>query len=622
MAVQLGRLSLWLATLSSDRPLTFLDHRLRAGNSLVGASLVDLTRQAPGGRHRSRRDALPLFEEDACDVAVRHAIAVRSRIALEPGDTLEHVRGKERAFAALTSKHSEIERWKSVCNAWCASWFGSRAQPGIPFAALADQLLGRGRLPDHVAAPLIAGLEATTARERFFHWALEFPEVFHVDDSRPGPATPGFDAIVGNPPWEMLRGDRGEGDVRQAAQRAAAQLSDFARGSGIYSLQSGGHANLYQLFLERSLTLVRQGGRIGLVLPSGFATDAGARELRRAVFDRTEIDGLVSLENHDGIFPVHRSLRILLLSATNGRRTTMVPCRFGVRSRDEIDRLQEVGDDPNAVTLVRPLLERLTGDALVVPNVQNAADVEILHDVTFSTPALGAREGWHVHFGRELNATDDRQYLRESGAGLPVIEGKHLGPFSVDLSAPRLRIERAVARRLVDPSRTFDRQRLAYREVAAATNRLTLIAAILPAGVITTHTVFCLKESVDEDCQHFLCSIFNSFVANYLIRMRVTTHVTAGIIDRLPVPVLRPDDAHFREIADLGRALTAAHGDGTPSAVSVDAHPSAKMHMMARLQALVARVYGLHSTHFDHILSTFPLVARDERDAAMAAFTV
>ncbi len=116
MAVQLGRLSLWLATLSADRPLTFLDHRLRTGNSLVGASATDMSRQAPGAGRRGASRALPLFEDVAQDLALREAIAVRSRIATEPGDTLEQVRAKEHALAALTRSDAPVERWKEVCD--------------------------------------------------------------------------------------------------------------------------------------------------------------------------------------------------------------------------------------------------------------------------------------------------------------------------------------------------------------------------------------------------------------------------------------------------------------------------------------------------------------------------
>ena len=72
--------------------------------------------------------------------------------------------------------------------------------------------------------------------------------------------------------------------------------------------------------------------------------------------------------------------------------------------------------------------------------------------------------------------------------------------------------------------------------MASATNRLTLIAAILPAGSVSTHTLFCLRTPLPLPSQHFLCGLFNSLVVNYLVRLRVTTHVTTTIVERLPVP--------------------------------------------------------------------------------------
>jgi hypothetical protein len=232
---------------------------------------------------------------------------------------------------------------------------------------------------------------------------------------------------------------------------------------------------------------------------------------------------------------------------------------------------------------------------------------------------LGDAEGWHVQFGRELNASDDRHHLHEGGDGLPIIEGKHLRPFGVDVRDARFKIRESLATTLVDPSRTFHRRRLAYREVAASTNRLTLIAVILPAGTLTTHTVFCLKDALEDECQDYLCAIFNSFVANYFVRMRVTTHVTSRIIDRLPVPVLQRDTAQFREIADLSRVVSLATAAGTARA-GVNAVSSSIDYSRARLQALVAKTYRLEAAHFAHILATFPLVTCDERDAAMNAF--
>ena len=213
-------------------------------------------------------------------------------------------------------------------------------------------------------------------------------------------------------------------------------------------------------------------------------------------------------------------------------------------------------------------------------------------------PALGDASGWNVRFGRELNASDDRIHFEEIGkrpaaAGaaatlLPVIEGKHVTPYSVAIGKAALGIRVARAATLLDPVRTYARARLAYRDVASSTNRLTLIAAIVPRGVVTTHTLFCLKEPLDADSQLYLCAMFNSFVANYIVRMRVTTHVTAAVIDRLPVPVARQATAHFRRVVHLA-ARRCRRSCGTTASAR-------------ELQALAACAYGLDRAQFDHVL--------------------
>ena len=599
MAVQLCRLSLWLATLARDRPLTFLDHHLRAGNSIAGASLDDILRQPRTRQPRRQSAQLPLFDSDALDEELKRIIGPRLSLANDPGDTIEDVRSKERLLASLRQADAPLTVWKAIADLWCSEWFpGSGARrAGAPFASLADELLGRGAaLPPHISKPFLDHAKAVAEREMFFHWPLEFPEVFY-DALGKSSERPGFDAVIGNPPWEMLRGDRGTS--------TDGAVTAFTRGSGVYGWQSGGHANLYQLFLERALRLVRQGGRIAVVLPSGFAHDHGCANLRRALLDRHAIDTFVTIENRNGIFPIHRGLKFLLLTATRDGGTTTIPCRCGVRSLTVLEAIPDVGDS-GAVGLPRSVVEKLSADQLAIPDIQTAVDAAIVSRTAFQFCPLSASDGWGVHFGRELNATDDRQhFVAESGPGLiPVIEGKQIQPFAADIQRARRYMSTATAARLLG-SRGFTRARLAYRDVAAATNRLTLIAAIVPGNVVTTHTLFCLRGMIDASVQRFLCGIFNSFVANYLVRMRVNTHVNVSIIERLPVPRPALDSPEFRDIVALTTRLGTTASD--PSAA-------------AELQAHVARLYRLTVSEFQHVLDTFPLVSETARSAAMRRF--
>jgi hypothetical protein len=595
MAVQLARLSMWLATLAADKPLTFLDHRLRVGHSLIGASVADIVARPFPGRARRPRD-LPLFPADDFAASMQSAVGARRQIAEVPDDSLEQVRGKEQTLAALESEDGPLAKWKEAADLWCAAWLDETvARDRRTFGAVLDHVLRRGSaLPARTLEPLLAHAREVSRTARVFNWAMEFPEVFCSDAGIQADGG-GFDVVLGNPPWDVLHETEG--------RDSSARLHDYARGSGQYGLQGSGHANLYQLFLERGLRLLKPGGRCALILPSGFATDLGSGRLRRHLLERTSVDTFTIVDNRDGLFPIHRSLKFVLLTFSNQETTETVPLRCGVRSAASLDSVPDSGIDPAALPVPKATVARVSGEGLELPDIRTSLDLEILSRITVRVPAAADPGGWHIHFGRELNATEDRPHFTERG-DLPIVEGKQLRPFGVDAAAPRFWIPRETAATLLDPPVTFGRDRLAYRDVASPTNRQTLIAAIVPRDMVTTHTVFCVKEALDDEAQQFLCGILNCYVANYLIRMRVGTHVSAAIIARLPVP--KPDrrDPLFTAVAAAARLL--AHGWNGEA--------------FAQLNAAVARLYGLTDAEFDHVVATFPLADPGERAAAVAAF--
>ena len=127
-AVQLARLSLWLATLSANKPLTFLDHHLVCGNSLIGASPIDIARQPPGVRSRRppNRTGMPLFSDADLEPSLARAVVERRWLADTRDDTADVVREKERRLDRLRAG----ARWKSVADLWCACWMWPDPQHG------------------------------------------------------------------------------------------------------------------------------------------------------------------------------------------------------------------------------------------------------------------------------------------------------------------------------------------------------------------------------------------------------------------------------------------------------------------------------------------------------------
>ncbi|MEW5982318.1 MAG: N-6 DNA methylase [Acidobacteriota bacterium] len=634
MAVQVARLSLWLTTLAADQPLTFLDHHVVAGDSLAGASLDDIARQRPGPSRSAwpRPDTLP-FEPAAVGPALKHVLPVRERLASQPDDTASVVRDKEMALRLLNGREAPLAPLVRLADTWCAWWFWDDAALPRLGAGEYGELLRAARgavtsLHDRFVGPRLAAIDRIARARRFFHWTLAFPEVFYDTSGEPLPEG-GFDAVVGNPPWEMIRGDAGPQVTRTRARHLGRQLTGFARESGVYRASGRGHLNLYQLFVERALRLARRGGRVGLVVPWGLVSDHGSADLRRYLFEQCSTEELVGFENTTGIFPVHRGVRFVLLTASPGRPTRSVRCRFGVRDVGQLERTQAAGagDNDTAVASVMTpsLLVALSGPRLAVPWVRSRQDLKLLECLSSRFPRLSDESGWRARFGRELNVTDDAHLFeprsgsddqrdaagfqrgrrrRKLPAGAPVVEGFQIEPFRVDCSASRFRLRSgaAIGR---DVAASMRRWRLGYRDVASATNRLTVIAAVIPPGAVTVHTVFCLKTILPLEDQWSLCALLNSFVANYLARLWVTTHVTTDIVERLPAPGRSRTCRGLRELARL--------------AVRLGRHPD-DAGVAARLQARVGRMYGLAHGEFAHVLGSFPLVDAADRRRVLEAF--
>jgi hypothetical protein len=367
LAVELCRVALWLEAHCEGKPLTFLDHRIRCGDSLVGVfDLEALHAGIPdeaftpreGDDRAAARSLKQRNKQERSGQMTLHfdapvSLADLRRRALDlaaiPDDTPAHVRRKAELFSAIRRSPLAM-RQLLACDLWTASFFQPLQKGGtaITTDAVRQALAGQ---PVHGQ---VAGLaQAIAAHQHFFHWPLEFPEVFAANRAGEDPLAArhsplaGFDVVLGNPPWERIKlqeeeffasRDRQIADAPNAAARkrliselpranpalwtdyrdalrSAKADSLFMRTGGRFPLTGRGDINTYAVFAELFRCLLRPGGRAGLIVPTGIATDNTTKDFFADLVSRGALASLYDFENRQKLFPaVHSRMKFCLLT--------------------------------------------------------------------------------------------------------------------------------------------------------------------------------------------------------------------------------------------------------------------------------------------------------------------
>jgi hypothetical protein len=291
LAVDLAKLSLWLSTAAKDRPLSFLDHHLRVGNSLVGARLADLgtAGSAPAAPDASQRKAArraakaaaqaqaagqaSMLDDDAFRQSLSLAVDFMWLIEGIAGVTLAEVKQQEQLYLGL--RETLARRYGLLADLATARRFGLKVDVELA-PRLAEYAAGKSvaRFPQFDA--LLAEVSELAERERFFHWELEFPEVFFDKHGYTLGDRAGFDVVVGNPPY-----------VRQ--ERLAPYKPYLADSYKSYHSV----ADLYLYFYERGVELLQIDGRLGFISSGTFARANFAAGFRKWLPGVARIESII-----------------------------------------------------------------------------------------------------------------------------------------------------------------------------------------------------------------------------------------------------------------------------------------------------------------------------------------
>ncbi|GAA2160249.1 Eco57I restriction-modification methylase domain-containing protein [Actinomadura napierensis] len=476
MAVDLAKVSLWLEAMEPGKPLGFLDAHIKHGNALIGATPALLKSGIPddafiategddkkqakileGLNTEERSGQYTLFDSDEETVKVTNTAFADGlrRITTAPADSLRAVKRQTEAYESW-EKSAEYIRALHVADAWCSAfmWLKTEDSPRAVtqkiFLALDD--------PDAEGIPATTHGEIVRLRDqyRFFHWHLEFPEVFTVPDggqtATANPATGwagGFSCVLGNPPWDSVELKEQEffeqrspaiaaiskADVRKkriaalqdspetlplykeyaAAKREVYAESHFLRRSGRVPLTGQGNLNKYAVFTEVDRILIDADGRAGIIVPTGIATDARNQFFFKDLVQHGSIAALYDFENRDGIFPaVDSRIKFAALSIA-GRGLSEPAAKFAFFVLDPA----ELGDAGKVFALTPEEIALLNPNTGTCPVFRSRRDAEITIGIYRRAPVIIKRSDpplnpWRISFSRMFDMSHDAQLLHGS----------------------------------------------------------------------------------------------------------------------------------------------------------------------------------------------------------------
>ena len=647
LTVELAKVSLWLHSFTVGAPLSFLDHHLRCGDSLVGLRVHDATRELArlGG-----------LTSGSAVQAAENATQGMQRIEELSDADISEVEESANLFAEVEKTTAPL---RALLDTFCGVHWLSAAMKKKARTVFEQPLVGAIALGHEQAFPLLAhgpeGVDPAdpirqrtfwpaftelwnaahriAQRENFLHWQVAFPGVWR-DWQDANPAG-GFDAVIGNPPWDRIKlqevewfatrspelahaptaaaRSRGIKQLRDqddplatefdAAKLRADRLGQLIRSSGHYPLLGGGDINLYSLFVERAMRLVKPDGIVGILTPSGIYADKTAARFFKSVSTSGRIGGLFDFENRrlgtdlPPFFPDvdSRFKFCALVFGGEDRRFDRTDCAFFLHGTAAIH-------DPDRCFPLAPSdFARVNPNTGTAPIFRTRRDADITRSIYENHPVLVDRSGdeelraWPIGHLNQFHATH-QSYLFQTAAQLdergyypisfnrwkkgkviylPLYEGKMVSPFdhrsaSVEMNPDNLNRQgqpkETTIEELKDPnflpkpaywvpeakvSVAFPQSMgwtLVYRRITAPTNARTTLTTILPwCGV--SYTIPMLRtsgQSFSATDAAYLQSVMSSFCFDYVSRQKLqVTSMSLTSLEQLPVIAPADYDRQF-----------------------------------------------------------------------------
>jgi len=474
MAVELCKVGLWLESLEPGKPLSFLDHRIQCGNSLLGATPALLKKGIPdeaftpiegddkkyckdykklNKKERQTQQTNFLYHEEMPWNRLGDLASALVDIEAIDDQTAEGVARKQEKWEALV-KSQGYEYNYLRADAWCAAFVWKKipeSRGGLPYPITEEVFRSLEKNPFSMPQWMKQEIKRLRKQYKFFHWHLAFPDVFRVPARGEEAGNPhtgwsgGFDVVLGNPPWERIKLQEKEwfaerhpaianapnAAVRKRmieelketdpylyekfleAKRQAEGESVLIRYTGRYPLCGRGDVNTYAIFAELNRHLINRTGAVGCIVPSGIATDDTTKYFFQDLMENGILSSLYDFENRRGIFPgVHRSYKFSLLTLRGLDRLQRQGADFVFFALDTGD-LREA---ERHFTLTAEDIALLNPNTRTCPIFRSKKGAELTKYIYCRVPVLineqTGENPWGIKFMRMFDMSNDSHLFR------------------------------------------------------------------------------------------------------------------------------------------------------------------------------------------------------------------
>jgi hypothetical protein len=507
MAVELAKLSMWLETLAADRPLAFLDHHFKQGNSLVGSDIEAIEELESDAIVDDEQASLAEFGATR-EGTIERLMDIYNEFLTIENETVEDVREMKRRYAEI--EQDELRRrLVAMANVHTAERFDLDVPSGA-YERMARALEDDEEWDEVATADWFLTAQSMAESVDFFHRKFTFPEVFYEDDGSKK-ENAGFDAVIGNPPY--VRPHNIPDHIKEYL------WNDF----NTFEAKS----DIYVCFIEQGIDLLDDGGYISFIISDGWFYLDSFEAIREYVLDRTDIKELVDLPA--GVFADATVDTALFLC----ERADMISSdsELSVRQVPNLENLEHLAS-------IEPY--RLP-QSLFEETYKNIFDLSLTPEVRpikQKIASMGVKLGEIAKLNFGLKTGDDERFLRdeqETEQDKPLLRGADIGRYIVDYQGEYVWYVPDEMREHRRTARPGTAERFENPKVLVRDTHGDLICTYDSEGFFVKDVIIVRSDDDDYDNRYITALLNSTLIGWYYETSFPTLHVQRDELAHLPI---------------------------------------------------------------------------------------